>query len=123
MRRFESQEPELDAWVEIPDEWLSGDYDIYIRAYAEARAADHAHPTCRLAGVLALALKGRVRMAVPGIDLAGEMPDLSGINARAQGFLLQSVALPLELTQVIPFGSSERSATGTTGARKARRAR
>ena len=121
MRRFECQDPELDAWVEIPDEWLSGDYDAYIRAYAEAQAAEHAHPTCRLAGVLTLILKGRVRAEVPGLGLNGGLPDLTAIDARAQGFLLSAVALPLELTQIVPFGSSGRSGTGTTGARKRRR--
>lgn len=123
MRRFESEDPELEGWVEIPEEWLSGDYDTYIRAYGEAQAAEHAHPTCRLAGVLALVLKGRVRVEVPGLELGGdsEPPDLSRVSAKAQGFLLNSVALPLEMTQVVPFGSPAPSGTGTTAARKRRR--
>ena len=121
MRRFDSKEPGLDAWVEIPDEWLSGDYDTYMRAYFEAQAADHTHPTCRLAGVLALIVKGRVRAEVPGLDLSGQVPDLREISAQAQGFLLGAVALSLELTQLVPFGSSARCATGTRGTRTRRR--
>ena len=116
MRRLTSTHQNLDgAWVEIPDEWTSGDYDLYIRAYAATLDAGHSHPTGQLAGVLALIQEGRVQADVPGVSWDDDQPDIGGLKAEALGFL-RHVATLLEATQVVPFEMSSPSADGTIAA-------
>jgi hypothetical protein len=111
--RYKSELEGLEAWVDVPDVWLSGDYDIYIRAYGESLELDLSRPLCQMAGVLALILDGRVKAEVEGLGVDGKMPDLSAMRAESLGFLLSAVAMPLELTQVVPFGRVEVSESGT----------
>lgn len=114
MRRYEIDEAAaIEGWVEIPDEWLSGDYDTYSRASLEADANEHSPLICRLAGVLALVSKGRVNCEVDSVKLVDGGFDLADIKAEATAFLTQAVGLSLELTQIIPFGLSEPSESGT----------
>jgi hypothetical protein len=116
--RYKSELEGLEAWADVPDVWTSGDYNIYIRAYGESAALDLSRPLCQMAGVLALILGGRVKAEVEGLALDGKMPDLSSMRAEAQGFLLSAVALPLEITQVVPFGPVEVSESGTKAKEK-----
>jgi hypothetical protein len=118
VKRYKSELEGLEAWADIPDVWMSGDYDIYIRAYSESAALELSRPLCQMAGVLALILDGRVKAEVEGLVLDGKMPDLSNIRAESQGFLLSAIAPPLELTQVVPFGPVEVSESGTRAKEK-----
>lgn len=114
MRRYELDDSaDISGWVEIPDEWLSGDYDTYLRATAEAEAHEHSILVRRLAGVLALINKGRVNCEVDSVTLSDGEFDLVNIKAEAMGFLAQAVGLSLERTQLVPFGLSDPSQSGT----------
>jgi hypothetical protein len=115
LRIYESKDPELVASVSVPDEWLASDYDKYVAAQWEAQKAGHeAVNVGRLAGVLALALAGRVQLDVPGVVLKdGQAPDVGSITARAMGFIVRAVAIPLESTQLVPFGLRAPSETST----------
>lgn len=114
MKRLESKDPDFPAWVEIPDEWLVEHVDIYDRARWEAQVQGKLMgKAASLTAVLTLALKGVIRFEVPGVDLSGDEPDLSGITGKAMGFLINTVAASLEASQRVPFGPPEPSTGGT----------
>lgn len=122
MKRYKSTDVEFEAWVEIPDEWTVGHYDIYSRANWEAQVEHRMMPNvARLVGVLTLARKGAVAFDVPGVVVSDDEVDVTGIGARAMGFLMRTVAFPLEATQQVPFERVEPSTNGTPETTKAKR--
>lgn len=116
MRRLETKNEGLEAWVELPDVWTSGHYNTYAKGYEAAR--EYSNPLRQLAGVLALIQDGIVKAEVPGLTWEGETPNLSNLDARALGFLRNAIAVPLEMTQVVPFAPSKISANGTKGGKE-----
>ena len=120
MKRFTSQDPSFPAWVEVPDEWLDGHYRTYQSAYwGLAEQVDKVSKReAMVAGAVALLLKGDCHAEIPGIDLSGEVPDLSGVTAKAVGLLIKAIAFPLEATQDIPLALSEPSENGSMARQK-----
>jgi hypothetical protein len=113
-QRLYPQNDKVSGFVEVPLDWTAGDYSDYVRGYKAAQRAGHEEPMRRLLGVLYLGRKGNIDIQVEGVTVDAEKTDWGKLTAETMGFLINAVAVPLELTQLIPFGLSTPSGNGTT---------
>ena len=114
MKRYKSLDAKVEAWIDVPDEWLLKHHATYSRAYQEMyqRNNDATILECRLAGALALVMSGDVKVNLPGVKADGDKLDISAVPMMSVRALLEAVANPIDLTQAVPFGWSEPSETG-----------
>lgn len=91
--RIESDLDDFEAWVELPKEWLKGQYSIWVRAANDHAVAfpDDTLGECWFTGAVQLIVEGIVKVQIPGLDFEQDIPDLSGVTVRSYRFLLDTI--------------------------------